>query len=126
MLLVASEDNIVYALDATTAHEVWRRLLGKPVARSSLRCGNIDPLGITGTPVIDETRGAIYLDAAVDGSSGPRHLVFPLSLEDGAPLPDWPVDIAATPARLGYPPMSAHIFLDSDCGLLIAKDTNFS
>ena len=30
--------------------------LGPPVALSALPCGNIDPLGITGTPVIDERR----------------------------------------------------------------------
>ena len=67
--------------------------LGKPVARSSLPCGNIDPLGVTGTPVIDESTKAIYLNAAVDGPSGPRHLVFALSLKDGSLLPGWPVDV---------------------------------
>ena len=75
-LLVATENNNVYALDATTGQEIWQRSLGKPVAVSSLECGNIDPLGITGTPVIDESMNAVYLDAAVAGSAGPRHLVF--------------------------------------------------
>ncbi len=65
MLLVASEDNNVHALDAATGNAIWTRSLGKPVARSALRCGNISPLGITGTPVIDEARGAIYLDANI-------------------------------------------------------------
>src|SRR5579872_782053 len=94
-LLVATEDDIVYALDAATGHEIWRRSLGKPVPLSSLECGNIDPLGITGTPVIDESTDAVYLDAMVAGSAGPRHLVFGLSLKDGSALPGWPVDVAA-------------------------------
>ncbi len=94
ILLLATEDNVVYAVDANTGAEVWKRTLGAPVARSSLPCGNIDPLGITGAPVIDESREAIYLDAAIETSSGPRHRVFALSLEDGSPLPGWPVDIA--------------------------------
>jgi hypothetical protein len=35
------------------------------VQASSLPCGNIDPLGITGTPVIDPAMQAVYFDAAV-------------------------------------------------------------
>jgi hypothetical protein len=93
MLLVATEDNTVHALDATTGAEIWRRSVGKPVARSSLGCGNIDPLGVTGTPVIDPSTSTIYLDAAVAEASGPRHRVFALALQDGAPLPGWPVDV---------------------------------
>ena len=58
------------------------RWLGKSVPLSLLRCGNIDPIGITGTPVIDESTASSFLDAMVDGSSGPRHLVFGISLRD--------------------------------------------
>jgi PQQ enzyme repeat len=94
MLIVATEDDTVYAIDAETGDEIWKRSLGTPVARASLGCGNIDPLGVTGTPVIDESAGAVYLDAAVDGASGPRHLIFALSLKDGSSLPGWPVDVA--------------------------------
>jgi len=95
ILVVATEDNLMQAIDATTGTEVWRRSLGKPAPRSSLPCGDIDPLGVTGTPIIDEATEAIYLDAAVDSPSGLRHLVFALSLKDGSILPGWPVDIAA-------------------------------
>jgi outer membrane protein assembly factor BamB len=93
ILVVATEDNVAQAIDAATGAEVWRRSLGKPAPRSSLPCGDIDPLGITGTPIIDETTEAIYLDAAVDAPSGLRHLVFALSLKDGSVLPGWPVDV---------------------------------
>src|SRR5262245_54341910 len=64
ILLVATEDNVVYAIDTQNGREVWRRALGKAIPRSSLSCGNINPLGITGTPVIDNAAQAIYLDAA--------------------------------------------------------------
>ncbi len=92
-LLVATEDNVVYAIDAVSGQQKWQRSLGKPVPRSSLPCGNISPLGVTGTPVIDAAREALYLDAAVQATSGPRHLVFALSLKDGTPLSDWPIDV---------------------------------
>jgi len=76
MLLVATEDDIVQAFDATTGKELWRRSVGTPVKSSLLPCGNINPLGITGTPVIDPSSQAIYFDAAVERTNGPRHEVL--------------------------------------------------
>jgi outer membrane protein assembly factor BamB len=101
MLLVATEDDVVQAFDVTTGRELWQRSVGPPVPASLLPCGNINPLGITGTPVIDPATQAIYFDAAVEGGTGPRHEVFGLSLRDGAILPGWPVDIADVLRRSG-------------------------
>ena len=101
MLLVATEDNVVFAIDAQTGREVWRRALGKPIPRSSLSCGNINPLGITGTPVIDDARQTIYVDSAIENESGLHHLVFALALKDGSILNGWPVDVAQALARQG-------------------------
>ena len=101
MLLAATEQDVVQAFDATTGRELWRRAVGRPVRRSSLPCGNISPLGITGTPVIDPASEAIYFDAAVEGSSGPAHEVFALSLKDGAVLPGWPIDVAEALQKAG-------------------------
>jgi hypothetical protein len=93
MLLVATEENAIYALDAQSGKELWHRTLGTPVPRSALSCGNIDPLGITGTPAIDGKRGAIYADAAIKDEAGIHHKLFALSLRDGAVLPGWPIDV---------------------------------
>jgi hypothetical protein len=93
MLIAATESNEVVALDAATGRQLWSRSLGPPVARAALGCGNINPLGVTGTPVIDPATRALYLDAAI-GGPGVRHLVFALSLKDGMPLPGWPVNVA--------------------------------
>ena len=94
LLIIASESNIVTAIDAATGKTVWTRALGRPVPLSAFGCGNIDPLGITGTPVIDEATGSLYLDAMIADAAGPRHRLFALSLQDGTPLPGWPVDVA--------------------------------
>jgi PQQ-like domain len=94
LVIVATEDNVVAALDAITGSTVWQRRLGPATPYSVLNCGNIDPLGITGTPVIDTHGGVLYLDAMVNGNRGPRHLAFGLSLADGKVLPGWPVDVA--------------------------------
>jgi hypothetical protein len=96
LILVATEQNEVYAL-ATTGAAVWSKKLGAPVPRSTLPCGNINPLGVTGTPVIDASSRTLYLDAMTtpDGGTTKKHLVYALSIDTGAVAPGWPVDVAA-------------------------------
>ena len=95
-LIVATEENHVYAFDEKTGAQKWMRTLGEPAKlEAGFRCGDIWPLGVTGTPVIDEARATVYLDAMVMRDGRPRHLVFALSLADGAVEPGWPVDVAA-------------------------------
>jgi len=95
LLLVATENDVVYALDAHSGKVVWQRSLGHAVEDSALPCGNISPLGITGTPVIDDVKGAVYLDAMLStGDSSPQHLVFGLALDDGSILPGYPLNVA--------------------------------
>jgi outer membrane protein assembly factor BamB len=101
VLVTASEDNVVQAFDAASGTELWRRVVGRPIRRSALPCGNIDPLGITGTPVIDPVTQAIYFDAAVERPSGPRHELFGLALKDGTVLPGWPIDVADALQKAG-------------------------
>jgi outer membrane protein assembly factor BamB len=59
-VIVATENNSLYALDAATGRQRWRAQLGAPVSGSDLPCGNIDPSGITGTPVVDPRAGVVY------------------------------------------------------------------
>ena len=101
VLIVATENDDVHAIDARSGNQVWTRSLGRPVALSTQPCGNIDPLGITGTPVIDEATQAVYLAAMVGDASGAHHKVFALSLKDGAPLPGWPIDVGEALAARG-------------------------
>jgi outer membrane protein assembly factor BamB len=93
LVIVATEDDVVAALDAASGQIVWQTRVGSPVPASALPCTNIDPLGITGTPVIDPTRRAVFFDAVVAGAHGPRHDVFGLRLTDGTVLPGWPIDV---------------------------------
>jgi hypothetical protein len=95
LLVTATERNEVTAFDATDGHVVWRRILGRPAPRSKLPCGNIDPLGVTGTPVIDPATRTVFLDAMTIDTGSPRHLLFALSLDDGAVRSGWPVDVGA-------------------------------
>ena len=94
VLVVATEEDEVYAFDEKTGAQKWMRTLGEPAAQGGLHCGNIWPLGVTGTPVIDPARATLYLDAAVMRDNQPRHEVYALSLADGSIEPGWPVDVA--------------------------------
>src|SRR5579863_3137055 len=56
-LIVATEEDAVYAFDEKTGAQIWTRKLGDPVengASEGFKCGDIWPLGVTGTPVIDK------------------------------------------------------------------------
>jgi outer membrane protein assembly factor BamB len=77
-IYVATENNTVYAF-TTGGRRLWQRHLGRPVAGGELPCGNIDPSGITGTPVI--AGGRIYVVAFLH--AGLRHALFGLRLGDG-------------------------------------------
>jgi outer membrane protein assembly factor BamB len=102
-LIVATENNFVYALDADTGAQIWRTSLGAPVPLSlPLQCGNINPMGVTGTPTIDPATENVYLEAFVQTrSGGPRHMVFGLSLATGRLASGWPVDVANGLTSLG-------------------------
>jgi outer membrane protein assembly factor BamB len=81
LVIAATENDTVYALSNSTGKMVWSRHVGTPVPLSSLPCGNIDPLGITGTPVYDQGSGLVYALAEI---SGYRHVLFGLTVADGA------------------------------------------
>jgi hypothetical protein len=90
-VIVATESNVVAALDGVTGATLWQTTLGTPVPAGTLECGDISPLGVTGTPVIDPAAGVVYLDAMIAASNGPQHEVFGVSLTTGKVLPGWPV-----------------------------------
>lgn len=81
-VLVATERNQVYALDARTGKVAWRRSLGAPEPLAELPCGNIDPLGATGTPAYDARTGSLFVAAETRGG---KHTLWSLDVTDGAP-----------------------------------------
>src|SRR5216117_2227108 len=96
MIIAVTESNNVYALNPTTGTVIWQRTdLGPPVT-SGLPCGNINPVGITGTPVVDLASRRLFFDALIDGTTK-KHFVYSLDVDTGATTPGgWPVDVNAT------------------------------
>jgi hypothetical protein len=97
LVFAATELNWIYALDAATGAVVWSKKVGEPVKLTSLPCGNIDVLGITGTPVIDGATRTIYADAMTspDGGATKKHLITALSVDTGETRPGFPIDVSA-------------------------------
>jgi outer membrane protein assembly factor BamB len=81
-VFVATEANSVYALDAASGSIVWQTNLGSAVPGGDLPCGNIDPSGITGTPLIDYSTQSLFVVAFL--KTGPHHELFALDLSTGA------------------------------------------
>lgn len=80
-VIVATEGNTIYSLNAASGAVAWKVNLGMPVPGSALPCGNIDPSGITGTPVADVSTSTLYVVAFLN--SGLHHELFALSLDNG-------------------------------------------
>jgi PQQ-like domain len=79
-VLVATEHDTLYALDARTGNVRWRLSVGSSVPQSALPCGNIDPLGITGTPIYDPRTGVVF---AVAETTGPAHILVGVDVKTG-------------------------------------------
>jgi outer membrane protein assembly factor BamB len=60
VVYAATENNTVYALNSASGGVLWQQHLSTPASLSQLPCGNIDPYGITGTPVLDQSSGVLY------------------------------------------------------------------
>src|SRR5207342_3037691 len=95
MIIAVTQSNNVYALNAVNGSIIWQRNVGTPIT-SGLPCGNINPLGITGTPVIDIASRTLFFDAEVTPSAGVfKHMIYSLNGDTGAINAGWPIDVGA-------------------------------
>ena len=80
-VIAATEADTVYAFAAASGQMQWRTNLGTPVRGSDLPCGDIDPSGITSTPVIDPAARSIWVVAFLQPA---HHELVALDLATGA------------------------------------------
>jgi hypothetical protein len=102
LLVVATENDSVYAFDADTGAQIWTTsaLQSGETASDSRSCDQVVPeIGISGTPVIDRSsgpNGAIYLTAMSKNSAGTYfQRIHALDLTTGAELFGGPVEVQA-------------------------------
>ena len=107
LVYVTTVNNSVYAFDANDGEAtspVWHVNFGTPASVHSADFGCLDingQMGIIGTPVIDKSRGVLYVVALTraGASAGPGtgfiQKLHALDLATGADLPESPVVISA-------------------------------
>ena len=102
VLIVATENDSVYAFDADTGSQLWHisTLKSGEVPSDDRGCGQVTPeIGITSTPVISRPKGSngvIYAVAMSKDSSGNYHQrLHALDATTGNELYKGPVDITA-------------------------------
>src|SRR5205814_7143526 len=67
-IIVVTQLNNVYALDAVNGSIIWQRNVGPPVP--GLECSLFDPMGIVGTPIVDLNSRALFLNAMTTPDGG--------------------------------------------------------
>src|SRR5579863_2793273 len=81
-VIAATENDSFYALNRATGKLIWHKHVGTSVPRAALHgCGDIFPLGITGTPVYNTGNGQVY---GVAETTGYHHMLVALSVTSGA------------------------------------------
>lgn len=96
-VIVATENDTVYALNAASGKVRWSHHLASPVTHG-LPCGNISPSGITGTPAADPASGRLWV---VTYTSQPkfRHTLWVLSLKTGRAISQRTIDAPGSDPR---------------------------
>ncbi len=79
-LIAATENDSVYGLNPRTGKQRWHTSLGTAQPQSQLPCGDIDPLGITGTPAYDAATRSVFVVAETVGG---HHTLWALDATDG-------------------------------------------
>lgn len=81
-IIVATENDSVYGLAPDTGAVLWRSHLGTPVPSSDLPCGDIFPLGITGTPAFDSSTDSVFV-VAEELTPSVEHVLYALNPQTG-------------------------------------------
>lgn len=98
-VVVATENNTVYALNPSTGAVKWSRHLRAPITDTSvLACaGNINPTGITGTPAYDPATGRIFVVTVTNNATlGVEHEIWGLSASTGATVMNRRTEVPGT------------------------------
>jgi hypothetical protein len=98
LFFAVTTGNDVYALDETTGSTVWTQHLGDSPLMNGVGCGNINPLGILSTPVIDAQARTLFVAGAIGTTSIARHELHAFAIDSGEERPNWPLNVSTLQA----------------------------
>jgi hypothetical protein len=100
VVYVVTEHGSAYAFDADTGATLWHVSLipsGETTSEAVFDCDQVVPeIGITATPVIDRSAGAMYVVAMSKNGSTYHHRIHALNVTTGAELFGGPKEITAS------------------------------
>jgi predicted secreted protein len=84
-IIAATENDTVYAMRPSTGRVIWQTHLGTAESQTDIQndqpgCGDIFPLGITGTPAYDAATGSVFVVAETLGG---HHTLWSLNASNG-------------------------------------------
>ncbi|EST28147.1 PQQ-binding-like beta-propeller repeat protein [Streptomyces roseochromogenus] len=128
-VVVATENNYVYGIDAVTGVTHWTRQLGPAWPTSSIPCNDPAPhTGITGTPVYDPSSNTVFLTSKVNDGADAQHphwYFHAMSASTGAERAGWPVRIQGTPTNSPGHPFNPFTFAQRP-GLLLLNGSVYA
>jgi polyvinyl alcohol dehydrogenase (cytochrome) len=87
VVLAATEGDNIYALNPKTGQPVWQLNVGDPLRNvaSQAGCGDVDPVGITSTPVVDPATQTLYAvaEVATAGHAPVHHQLVGIDIATG-------------------------------------------
>lgn len=116
VLYAVTEHDSVYAFDADSGAVLWQKsMLGSGETTSDTRgCSQVTPeIGITSTPVIDRSKGVIYVVAMSKSGSNYVQRLHALNIITGAEVSGSPVTIQATYPGSGDNSSGGNVIFDA-------------
>lgn len=110
VLIAATEHDFVYGLNPKNGKQLWRTTLGTPEPLNEQPCGDIDPIGITGSPAVDlATKSAFVVATTGHGT----HTMWALNIANGKKRWHRNVDVDASRDRNAEQQRAALVVVDN-------------
>jgi hypothetical protein len=114
VVYAATEHDTVFAFDADSGAELFRKNLGTAVPEKALPCRDMGPeIGITGTPVIDPETKTLYVVAKVYENGASSFRLHAVDIASGNERPGSPSSISAIVAGHGGGGRNGNVTFDA-------------
>ena len=93
-LVIGTESNVIYGMDAATGAQLWSRVLDTPWNSSDIGCTDVgQTVGVTSTPAIDTATHTAYMTSKTYDNTGAIYRVHAVDIGTGQEKPNFPVKV---------------------------------